>query len=528
MQPLFPISCAIEVSNQLAGGITITNNFVNLQGPLGVEAGNGILINQVFNSTANCLVNNNVIRHAVTGINVLSHPGAVVEGNNIQINRSNAQLGATGSFPLPLVPNHSGVRVANSMGGVQVRGNTIRRLSGWQPGQVVNPNQYRKLSGVWVENSPNINVADNQALRMLAGIYVRQRNPAGLLQCNTLQQGKSGIYFSDATINGVQVPGAAQGNRFIADDGPYRLEGVLLTPVDWHSQTVQLFNPSPIDPNLIGLLDIMPSVVQNSNCSFSGPVGPGPKRNFLVGPIVRGEHNFTQNPTENSNWERLYAYSLLRSDTSLLHLGLADDADYVNFYQAEDATLSRHICMFEEAIRQNDNTTATQCNHLLGSTHTYDVYQRLVNDIYLSTWHVDVFTFDSTQQATLEFIACQNPIEYGRAVYAAQALLQGRFICDNENRSFVPHTGEEGMQSIAQPITLYPNPTDGRITLSGWEGEEPATFILTDLTGRRVHQAQVTAAETQIALPRLADGLYMWQVQARSGAIQSGKLQVKQ
>jgi hypothetical protein len=206
---------------------------------------------------------------------------------------------------------------------------------------------------------------------------------------------------------------------------------------------------------------------------------------------------------------------------------LADDGHYLGFYQTEDATPVKHICMFEEAIRNQDTLTAQACNNQLGNAHAYDVYQREVNDIYLATWHVGVIELDSNQTATLEYIACQDPIEFGPAVFAAQALLRDQFVCGNVNRQQMEDTQQTLPTQLQESISLYPNPAQQQVTVEGYQGTDAAQWVLMDITGKQVYSVAVNSSAVVITLPNLAPGMYIWQLNENGKPVQLGKLQIQ-
>jgi hypothetical protein len=526
--PALPQGMAIEVSNQLNGVVQITNNTINTASGASSEINTGILVSSAQQSNAQVNVQNNTIHRAANGITLRNQVGASVLTNTIRYFKTNAQVGVGGSF---LIPNHAGVRVSNCSGAL-VRENVVQRNAGWLPNQNVPVGEFHKLAGVFVDFCDNCNIIDNRAQKLLAGIYVRGLNPSTLLQCNRMQQNKDGIYFNNATINPDQMPnGTAQGNRFTNNER-FKLGGNFALSqgtVNWYwGGGSNQFNPNPYEPTLDPIFnEVFPPQTFNPDCpSFVLPFA-GPLRDFATGAVVRNENQYGIMPQENRDWERYYAYRYLRSDTSLLNLGLADDSDYIGFYQTEDATPVKHICMFDEAIRNQDTLTAYACNNQLGSTHAYDVYQREVNDIYLATWHVGVFDLDSNQTATLEYIACQEPIEYGPAVFAAQALLRDNFVCGNVNRTQSAGNNHHVLPKAEPKIYLYPNPAQQQVSVAGYTGEGAAQWLLMDLTGKLVYTAPVNGHVEVINLPNLSPGMYIWQLNVNGVLLQLGKLEVQ-
>ena len=55
------------------------------------------------------------------------------------------------------------------------------------------------------------------------------------------------------------------------------------------------------------------------------------------------------------------------------------------------------------------------------------------------------------------------------------------------------------------PFAIYPNPTDGVITLSGFQMGE---YCITNLTGQTVLTGQITAETQQIDVSNLPQGMY--------------------
>lgn len=75
------------------------------------------------------------------------------------------------------------------------------------------------------------------------------------------------------------------------------------------------------------------------------------------------------------------------------------------------------------------------------------------------------------------------------------------------------------VSSVSQPTSLaiqvYPNPTQGQVTLEGWQ--HPALIRVLDVTGQLVYQTAVADSYHQIDLGAVAQGMYLIEVRTSAG-----------
>ncbi len=116
-------------------------------------------------------------------------------------------------------------------------------------------------------------------------------------------------------------------------------------------------------------------------------------------------------------------------------------------------------------------------NNSITPENNSEYNQKIVNEIYSSTWAREIYEFTTSQYNQLFDIANQNPISGGIAVYAARVMLdididdeissQGARIGKN-----ILDTKEDLSSNLAEKLVLYPNPATDFVTLSNMSGNE--------------------------------------------------------
>ena len=150
--------------------------------------------------------------------------------------------------------------------------------------------------------------------------------------------------------------------------------------------------------------------------------------------------------------------------------------------------------------RTSDAGQLLSTNNGIVSVLLHETNEQEVNSIYLSTYAIDSLP-DSLQILTLQAIANQCPLEGGTAVYRARALLQSNnyddaMLCANAN------TNDAGKQvGLESSFSLYPNPSNGNITLILPGGEQ--TIRITNALGQLVHEWENIEITGHWILPNL-------------------------
>ncbi len=130
--------------------------------------------------------------------------------------------------------------------------------------------------------------------------------------------------------------------------------------------------------------------------------------------------------------------------------------------------------------------------------------------------------------ATLYNIAQQNPLNGGKAVYDARAILNINFddgISSNNRLA----AGNEEVQTTEtnSKFLLYPNPNNGNMVLN-YELSNNGKLELTDITGKIIceYNLNADASTININCEGLSNGLYLYKVIANDEILKAGKIAI--
>jgi hypothetical protein len=206
------------------------------------------------------------------------------------------------------------------------------------------------------------------------------------------------------------------------------------------------------------------------------------------------------------------------------------------FSQAQTSGLSNYANV-QTGIRQlgamSEGNRATAAANLLtlnaalmGSA-SYQVNEKLVNQILLQTVAVGNLNFTEMQLMSLGNIAALCPLSDGEAVLKARAMLQlvqGSPLNFNDAANCVGGERSEQYQ-IIQSIRVYPNPTNSLVTIEYQAlNNENIQFLLFNTLGQVVRSVTLPQGQTsiQLSVSDLSEGVYWYSC---SGLLNtSGKL----
>lgn len=527
----------IELNNLSGNSHIVRNNFINTgQGSVGIFArdnfdatvdiernrinsftdrlNTGILISQTAAPPSNLpliQVNSNFVRQCNFGIAALNTPNIEIDLNTVQVSVSNNDLVPGNGF--------AGILIFNCQNGDITR--NILTRSGGTPNNVVEDDF---LTGIFVENSAQAFVLNNTVSRYGRGIWASDANPNSLYYCNLLTNNWSGFYFSNAVIGNQGLPpipflpnGLASDNRWFQNQGQWRIDGDLSLPIDWYHRPGAVRDPNPIEPAVLASF-INDQVLNNNAASFcnfgGGPFNPGPiRRQLLFERAVTGTNAFTNDSTDFRYWEMVATYKAFEADSTWLAQDPSDDVLYQNFHAMHDAGNCGTYTKGELAFARRDTAMViTHCTaalpNCLHEQNMHDVYT-LCADKYLT----DDVTLSAADSVWLYNLACADPLLEGPAVYSARSQLGLPLIClNNGNLRSAPFTTPESVNEEFANVTLYPNPTTGRISIVS--SKSVNLIKVYDSTGKRVLTFNTQEEQNiTVDLSALESGIYIIEVQ---------------
>lgn len=206
----------------------------------------------------------------------------------------------------------------------------------------------------------------------------------------------------------------------------------------------------------------------------------------------------------------------------------------------QDSTVNSDSVLFDQTLQR-----AKAAQRSIAATNLQETNEVTINDLFLKYIEYGVESIDNrTDIATIATLATQCPFVGGTAVYKAR-MMYGIFypsgnwddfdncwIGANKGSSngfgaentFLSQVGTEGRSNGLQ---LYPNPTDGKITISyHLEANEQGTVEITDLFGRSVKQVPLyhDAQSVTTDLGNQPAGVYYYRYQVNDQVRESGKL----
>ncbi|GAB4489873.1 MAG: hypothetical protein OHK0019_08020 [Saprospiraceae bacterium] len=182
-----------------------------------------------------------------------------------------------------------------------------------------------------------------------------------------------------------------------------------------------------------------------------------------------------------------------------------------------------------QALAPIDNTVYTTPNG-----HTYTVRNPNFSPFYSVRFHFAGATLAGGQSEVFRYVLPpQADVDY---IHVAARLASGAFIEAYLNTFYCPvgteslpkpEVGERSASETTGVLKVYPNPmaSEEALTIEGSD-VEGSDFVLRDLTGRVVLEAQIAGGQIFLRNADLPNGIYFFSVQKNGDFIGSGKIVV--
>ena len=176
------------------------------------------------------------------------------------------------------------------------------------------------------------------------------------------------------------------------------------------------------------------------------------------------------------------------------------------------------------SIELNQTNSATQLlttnDAIASATKNYQNNEKTVNELFLNDLIQDYTIFTANEILQLKAIAQQCPLDGGKAVFRARALLNplnnlifnDEVSCSNiEPRNALNTMASDRVKSI---IAIYPNPANNFINISVAIEKTSDLFTLSvyDLLGRQVLQDKLTEGLNMVNVDQLEAGVYLFKI----------------
>ncbi|MFN0216284.1 MAG: hypothetical protein ACKVT2_18650 [Saprospiraceae bacterium] len=286
------------------------------------------------------------------------------------------------------------------------------------------------------------------------------------------------------------------------------------------------FLPFPLFPPTWFLDLATPSMSFDCGFSTTCPPPPGPTPDYPLDiKIVKGELGGTTYQAANQWLSQRRFYELVIEEGN----PYPSDPDVSNFLsQAQTNGISGYANVqigirLLGAMNEGDRATAAAnlltLNAALTGNASYQVNEKLVNQIFLQSIAIGNLEFSETQISSLEGIATLCPLSDGEAVLRARAmyqLIQGAF-ADYDDLFICGGGGErsEKNNQTAQSVRIYPNPANDALSIDYHGiGNLGGKFLMFNAQGQSVREIILPSDEgvVQLITNGLPNGIYWYSV----------------
>jgi hypothetical protein len=559
---------------QSVGPITIATNtlsgqFANTVSPANPYIGNGIIVDNVIvppNSNAplgvtgsSISVNNNVISNAFRGILIRNQQYQEVrdEYNTITLqaepnalfNNVTTQYGIEHNLVLY---NHGGITY-----GDDIYLNTVTGFTS----SFSNQTAFEAKKGIWSNMTGNHYVTCNNVTNTgrgfeFAGMHINtfwqqnQMNTCGesfaLINNGIIgQQGSSsgaidnlwnssGLYDTYTDVNSnpltsvlyVQantLPYGPINNQSALNGSPYGYFNGLNepNPPSTYACTVP---PAFIDSGNGGG-EITGRVAHITNNTNNARIAEATQS--MLEKIVQDSIFYPTYVAENTFINKNNAYRMIANDSTLLD----SSAILTNFYNSNANSAWALYCTIDSSLFAQNfayvssllNAYSPACAIEQNYKRFYQIYVQGVTD-----------TLTSADSTDLETLASSCPMLNGAVVFQARAFHNNLFNdfkhyednCPTANGNVRVANKQNVTESKTPVMAIYPNPTTGKVYVSGFNVNEKTTIIeITDLTGKVVYRQQSNIGNGVAELHlNLVNGVYFVHVVNTSGTTQIQKI----
>jgi hypothetical protein len=289
---------------------------------------------------------------------------------------------------------------------------------------------------------------------------------------------------------------------------------------------------SPTDPEYADITNTLlvsaPYTLAFGQCCDVPQVEETYDREGFIGSIVADTINYYDFANERRYYGLCRAFKELNKDTTRLHLDIATDSTYINFYNNyKNSNIAKFIYVYK-LIENEEFELAEDSLEAIADTNRYESYCKAVLTIYLQK----IITGDplsSSDSLELEEIANECPMIGGPAVYEARAIL-------NVDLSDTCLTGGSRIQNLWSTNVLYqiglskfdvhPNPASDHVSVINKSNTiiRDAFFVLHDYSGRELKRFPLLGFYTSISLVEFSQGMYLYNIYADKKLIQADKL----
>ena len=249
-------------------------------------------------------------------------------------------------------------------------------------------------------------------------------------------------------------------------------------------------------------------------------------RDELLADIVRDSNNYEQLEEQYKAYDKEAVYKALKEDATLLNMGAANDAEYLQFFTEMTTSNVEKISEIENLIKNREDSLALVKNALLQNEKLIDELRKIVNEIYLTTFARGNYDLTQEQINILMPIATRyTPWEGGDAVYIARNMLN--LDMDAIEADFAKAPPKQLTDAAQSNAKLYPNPAKDEVMIE-FNHALKANAML-EIYGFAGNLLQTSVLQSgyqfiSVSVKELKSGIYYYRIISNSEVIEKNKL----
>ncbi len=488
---------SVYYQSGLPGQSSIDNNIISMSGnPNGVGIANGG--QEMFPQQEGFVVNNHVtVEEGATGIQI----GVA---NRIKVTQNNVNLSGSGT--------HFGIKVEGGDRNL-LNCNTVTSSGGAN-------------DGIYAVHASRASVLCNLTNGTSRGLHfegmLSGKNKADIGGNRMESNAAAGLLLGTDAVVGGQVH---RGNRFEGTSALASFAAPFTSKFTVDAGENANFLPFPLFPPTWFENVSTPSLSFDCGANTTCPPTPSPTPDYPLDiKIVKGELGGTTYQATNKWLSQRRFYELVVEEGNP-YPGNSDVSTFLS--QAQTNGLSgyanvqvgiRQLGGMSEGIRATAAANLLTLNAALTGSASYQVNEKLVNQMFLQTVAIGSMEFSETQISSLQGIAALCPLSDGEAVLRARAMLQllqgvpadydDLAICGSGERS-------EKNNQVAQSVRIYPNPANDALFIDyRGIGDLDGQFIMFNSQGQLVREITLPPSQgvAQLILNGLPSGIYWYSV----------------
>ncbi|OQA07661.1 MAG: hypothetical protein BWY67_01677 [Bacteroidetes bacterium ADurb.Bin397] len=303
--------------------------------------------------------------------------------------------------------------------GAKVQDNEIHQTS------TAIPSGSNTVEGITIDNCQNAVLTSNELYELYSPIRLKNTCLLTELHCNDidndLNSGGTGVNIDGADISPQGISSTETWENTWKGYST-SINGVVGTPAQqtfWYYDPL-LANGNPFPhPSSVNPQGTTPTIAETCSLNIIIDVH---ERDAQFGKVVADSMNYSYSAEELEYKSRTHLFNLIKSDTTLLTKSTAKDSLFRNFYSGVEQLNIGIFYKIDSLILEGNLDAAADLNNSITDSLEWESNLKAVYSIIINKTLRDSL-LNASDTTMLEEIAFQNPMDGGRAVFWARALL---------------------------------------------------------------------------------------------------------